>query len=90
MSVEGVVHISSVEFLDITNIEEEYHKLGKWILASPLKRARSGLALLRTLNGGLIAYGGWPFTDESITIEENVNIQNESKWLVVDDNKSFG
>ena len=86
MSYEGVLHLATVDFLDITNIEEQYSKgaFETWKRASPLRRARSGLSLFSARNGGLIAYGGWPFTDKSITIEENVNIMNGGEWIVVD------
>ena len=84
MSVEGVLHLATVEYLDITNIKAQYRvgSFGQWKLARPMKRARSGFALFSTPKGALKAIGGWPLTNENV--EENKNVLNGSEWSSID------
>ena len=87
LSVEGVLHLATVEYLDITNIKSQYQSgsFEQWKLAPPMKRARSGFALFNTPNSGVLtAIGGWPLTKDNITVEQNKNVMNGSKWLAVD------
>ena len=86
LSSEGILHLATVEYLDITNIKGQYltGALESWKFTASMKRARSGVVLFSPQNGILTAIGGWPLTKPNITVEMNKNLLKGSEWFAVD------
>ena len=86
MSVDGIIHLPHVEYLDITSVTNQTTKWtngGKWKIATPMKTARSGFALFSWKRQGVLtAIGGWPppSTADDNRPEENGDIDNGYQW----------
>ena len=86
LSFEGILHLSTVEYFDITAITNQYQTrtFETWKMASSMRRARSGFALFSPKIGVLSAVGGWPLMDEHIRVEENKDLVNGNQWTNAD------
>ena len=78
LSPEGIIHLDSVEYLEISNNKTTGYY---WQNGNPLRSARTGLTLIILHDNELLAVGGWMEKKRTRSIEKNWNVIEGSHWV---------